>query len=90
MQTTFQDDLETVNVSRLRASGAITADATRVVAASDGETNAHPRELRVLHREFPCSEDWRFVVATYCEAARQAGDSAKRAILRHAARCCAR
>jgi hypothetical protein len=32
MPTTFQDDVETVNVSKLRASGAITAEATSVVA----------------------------------------------------------
>jgi hypothetical protein len=38
MPTTFQDDLETVNVSRLRA--AITADATSVVVRIKGSSPA--------------------------------------------------
>jgi hypothetical protein len=50
MPTTFQDDLETVNVSQLRAMGAVTADATSVVVTFGQGDDA--RELRVVHRKF--------------------------------------
>ena len=68
--------------------GAITPDVTSVVV-NFGRGN-DVRELRVVHRKFPNSGDRSFFVAAYSWAARQAADSAKRAILRYAARCCAR
>jgi hypothetical protein len=76
MQTTFQEDLETLNVSKLRASGAITADVTRVVSFGLGD-DAHREELRVVHRKFPNSGGWSFFVAAFSWTARQAGVSAK-------------
>ena len=53
MQTTFQDDLESVNVSKLRAMGAMTADATSVVVSFGQGDDALRREVRVVHRKFP-------------------------------------
>jgi hypothetical protein len=77
MPTTFQDDLKTVNVSTLRASGAIAADATWVVVTFGPGDDAHRRELRVVHRKFPNSGGWSFFVAACSWAARQAGLSAR-------------
>jgi hypothetical protein len=46
MPLTFQDDLETVSASRLRASGAITADATSfVVTFGQGDDALRRLEL---------------------------------------------
>jgi hypothetical protein len=53
MPTTFQDDLLEVNVSRLRASGAIRADATSVVVTVGQGDDALQREVRVVRRRFP-------------------------------------
>jgi hypothetical protein len=60
MPATFQDDLETVSASRLRASGAITADATSVVVSFGQGSDALRREVRVVHREFPNGGGWSF------------------------------
>jgi hypothetical protein len=66
MPTPFQDDLETVSVSRLRASGAITADATSVVVSFGQGDDALRREVRVVHRKFPNSGGWSFFVCPVC------------------------
>ncbi len=63
MQTTFQDDLETVNVYSLRASGAITAGCDTRRNQPPAERHAHRPELRVVNREFPNSGGWSFFVA---------------------------
>jgi hypothetical protein len=49
MPTTFQDDLLEVSVSRLRASGAIAADATSVVVTFGQGDDALRREGSVVH-----------------------------------------
>jgi hypothetical protein len=66
MATTFQDDLLEVSVSRLRASGAITADATSVVLSLRQGDDALRREVRVVHRKFPNSGSWSFFVCPVC------------------------
>jgi hypothetical protein len=66
MPTTFQDDLETVSVSRLRAMGAITADATSVVVTFGQGDDALRREVRVVHRKFPNGGSWSFFLCPTC------------------------
>jgi hypothetical protein len=84
MPTTFQDDLETVNVSRLRASGAITADASSVVVSFGQDDDALRREFRVVHCQV--SEQRRLGAFSFvlfaADRPRWAGVSAKRAIVR--------
>jgi hypothetical protein len=66
MPATFQDDLETVKVSKLRASGAITADATSVVVTFGQGDDAFRREVRVVHRKFPNGGSWSFFLCPTC------------------------
>jgi hypothetical protein len=66
MPTTFQDDLLEVSASRLRAAGAITADATSVVVTFGQGDDALRREGSVVHRGFPNSGGWSFFVCPVC------------------------
>jgi hypothetical protein len=66
MPTTFQDDLLEVSVSRLRASGAITADATSVVVSFGQGDDALRREVRVVHRKFPNGGSWSLFLCPTC------------------------
>jgi hypothetical protein len=66
MPTTFQDDLETVNVSKLRAMGAVTADATSVAVSFGQGDDALRREVRVVHRRFPNGGSWTFFLCPVC------------------------
>jgi hypothetical protein len=70
MPTTFQDDLETINVSKLRAGGAITADATRVAVSFGQGDDAHRPELRAVHRKFPNGGGRSFFVGPVCRRPR--------------------
>jgi hypothetical protein len=56
---------------------AIAADATDVAIGFRQGDNAYPRELPVLHREFPNYGGWSFFVAACSWAAQQGGMSAK-------------
>jgi hypothetical protein len=49
-----QDDFPTVSISRLRAQGQVSADATRVRVTIAGLS----REVRVVHRRFPNGGSW--------------------------------
>jgi hypothetical protein len=88
MSTTFQDDLETVNVSRLRASGAITADTLSVVVSFGQGDDALRREVRVVHCRFPNSGGWSFFVCPVCRRQAALGRRVGKARHREAlARC---
>jgi hypothetical protein len=66
MPRTFQDDLLEVSVSRLRASGAITADATSVVVTFGQGGDALRRKVRVVHRKFPNGGSWSLFLCPTC------------------------
>jgi hypothetical protein len=62
----FQDDLETINVSKLRAMGAIAADATSVIVSFGQGDDALRREVRVVHRKFPNGGSWSLFLCPSC------------------------
>jgi len=62
----FQDDLLEVSVSRLRASGAITPDATSVIVSFGQGGDALRREVRVVHRKFPNGGSWSLFLCPTC------------------------
>jgi hypothetical protein len=63
----FQDDLASVSISRLRASGVVTND-TRSVEIVFGEGNEGlRREVKVVHRRFPNGGEWSFFVCPVCD-----------------------
>jgi hypothetical protein len=66
MPTIFQDDLLEVSASRLRAIGAITADATSVVVSFGQGDDALRREVRVVHRKFPNGGSWSLFLCPAC------------------------
>jgi hypothetical protein len=59
----FQDDLPSVSISRLRASGVMTSDTKSVdIVFGDGLR----REVRVVHRRFPNGGEWSFFLCPVC------------------------
>jgi hypothetical protein len=63
----FQDDLPTTpSISRLRASGFVTAEKRSVVVTFGGGESALAREARVTHQLFPNGGSWSFFVCPAC------------------------
>ena len=62
----FQDDLASVSISRLRASGAVTSDTKSVdVVFCEGDKGLR-REVKVVHRRFPNGGEWSFFLCPVC------------------------
>ena len=57
-----QDDFPSVSISRLRAQGQVSADATQVRVTIAGLS----REVRVVHRLFPNGGAWSFFLCPNC------------------------
>jgi hypothetical protein len=63
----FQDDLPTSpTISRLRASGVVTAETRSVVVTLGEGESALSREVRVTHQIFPNGGSWSFFVCPAC------------------------
>ena len=63
----FQDDLPSVSIPRLRASGVVTSD-TKWVEVVFGEGNdGLRRQVRVVHRRFPNGGEWSFFLCPVCD-----------------------
>jgi hypothetical protein len=63
----FQDDLPTTpSISRLRASGFVTAEKRSVVVTFGGGESALAREARVTHQLFPNGGSWSFFACPAC------------------------
>jgi hypothetical protein len=63
----FQDDLPTTpTISRLRASGVVTAETRSVIVAIGEGESAFAREVRVTHQLFPNGGSWSFFVCPTC------------------------
>jgi hypothetical protein len=63
----FQDDLASISISRLRASGVVTRDTKSVeVVFGDGNDGLR-REVKVVHRRFPNGGEWSFFLCPVCE-----------------------
>src|SRR5271166_494773 len=63
----FQDDLPTSpTISRLRASGVVTAETRSVIVTFGAGVSALAREVRVTHHKFPNGGGWRFFVCPDC------------------------
>jgi hypothetical protein len=62
----FQDDLASVSISRMRASGIVTRD-TKAVDIVFGEGNdSLRREVKVVRRRFPNGGAWSFFLCPVC------------------------
>lgn len=61
-----RDDLPTVRVSPLRASGWITPDMKSVLVAFTKGDEVHAREVRLSHRKFPNGGSWSFFLCPTC------------------------
>jgi hypothetical protein len=62
----FQDDLPSVSISPLRASGVVTSE-TRLLDIVFGEGNdGRSREVEVVHRRFPNGGEWSFFLCPVC------------------------
>jgi hypothetical protein len=63
----FQDDLPTTpSISRLRASGVVTAKTRSVIVAFGEGESALAREVRATHQLFPNGGSWSFFVCPAC------------------------
>jgi hypothetical protein len=63
----FQDDLPSVSISPMRASGIVTPDVEWVVVAFGEGDSALKRRVRVTHHKFPNGGSWSFFVCPVCE-----------------------
>jgi hypothetical protein len=62
----FQDDLASVSISRLRASGVVTGDTKSVdIVFGEGDDGLR-RDVKVVHRHFPNGGEWSFFVCPVC------------------------
>jgi hypothetical protein len=62
----FQDDLPSVSISPMRASGVVTADMEWVVVAFGEGEDALKRRVGVTHHKFPSGGSWSFFVCPDC------------------------
>jgi hypothetical protein len=62
MHRCFQDDLPTVGISRLVASGAVSRDAAHALVMLAGVE----REVRIVRRKFPNSGEWALFLCAEC------------------------
>jgi hypothetical protein len=63
----FQDDLASVSISRLRASGIVTRDTKSVEIVFGEGHDGLRREVRVVHRRFPNGGEWSFFLCPVCD-----------------------
>jgi hypothetical protein len=63
----FQDDLASVSISRMRASGVVTSDMRWVDIIFGEGDDGLAREVKVVHRRFPNSGSWSFYVCPACK-----------------------
>jgi hypothetical protein len=62
----FQDDLASVSISRLRASGVVTGDTKSVdIVFGEGDDGLR-RDVKVVHRQFPNGGEWSFFICPVC------------------------
>jgi hypothetical protein len=62
----FQDDLASVSISRLRASGVVTGDTKSVEIVFGEGDDGLKREVKVVHRRFPNGGEWSFFLCPVC------------------------
>ena len=62
----FQDDLASVSISRLRASGVVTSDMKLVDVVFGEGSDGLRREVQVVHRRFPNGGEWSFFLCPVC------------------------
>ena len=62
----FQDDLASVSVSRLRASGVVTSDTKSVDIVFGEDNDGLSREVEVVHHRFPNGGEWSFFLYPVC------------------------
>jgi hypothetical protein len=63
----FQDDLASISISRLRASGVVTGGTNSVdIVFGEGDDGLR-REVKVVHRRFPNGGEWSFYVCPACK-----------------------
>jgi hypothetical protein len=63
----FQDDLASVSISPLRASGVVTSDMRSVDIVFGEGADGLTREVKVAHRRFPNGGSWSFYVCPACK-----------------------
>jgi hypothetical protein len=63
----FQDDLASVSISRLRASGVVTSATASVEIVFGDGNDALKREVKVVYRRFPNGGSWSFYVCPACK-----------------------
>ena len=63
----FQDDLPSVSISRLRASGIVTSDTKSVEIVFGEGADGLRREVKVVHRRFPNGGEWSFFLCPVCD-----------------------
>jgi hypothetical protein len=63
----FQDDLASVSISRLRASGVVTSDMRSVNIVFGEGDDGLARGGKVVHRRFPNGGSWSFYVCPACK-----------------------
>jgi hypothetical protein len=61
----FQDDLPSVSISPMRASGVVTSDMKSVFVFGEGDDGLR-REVKVVHRLFPNGGEWSFFLCPVC------------------------
>ena len=75
----FQDDLPSVSISRLRASGVVTSDTKSVdIVFGEGDDGLR-REVKVVHRRFPNGGEWSFFLCPVCEPSGARSQAAREA-----------
>jgi hypothetical protein len=62
----FQDDLPSVSISPMRASGVVTPDIEWVDVAFGEGDSALKRRIRLTHHKFPNGGSWSFFVCPDC------------------------
>jgi hypothetical protein len=63
----FQDDLASISISRLRASGVVASDTKSVEIVFGEGHDGLRREVKVVHRRFPNGGEWSFFLCPVCE-----------------------
>jgi hypothetical protein len=63
----FQDDLASVSISRMRASGVVTSDTKSVELVFGKGDDGLRRDVKVGHRRFPNGGEWSFFLCPVCD-----------------------
>jgi hypothetical protein len=63
----FQDDLPSVSISRLRASGVVSGDTKSIHIVFGEGDDCLRREVKVVHQRFPSGGEWSFFLCPVCE-----------------------